>query len=473
MDLVADVLMVLAVVALAWAGATLLQRLPVFPLRQILVTSPLTQVTPAQVEQAARVALVGNFFTVDLDQVRGTFEKLPWVRRADVRRRWPDALELSLEEHQAQARWKRPDPASQEVRLVNSHGEVFAAASEADLPVLSGPEGSAALLLTRYREFAAAHGMAVVRDKEVTQFDVERAIEAANATPISADDQILHTLVQEFIVDGQDGVKEPIGMDARRLEVKVHLVTGAVTAVQNIVKCVHRCGLEVVDLVLQPLASGMAVLTEDEKDVGVCLVDIGGGTTDLAVFTQGAIRHTAVIPIAGDQITSDIGIALRTSTPDAEEIKIRYGVALQQLADPEEMIEVPGVGDRPASRLSRQTLAGFIQPRIEEIYQKVQEELVRSGYERLLRAGIVLTGGSAAMPGMVELGEEIFHNTVKLGVPHYEGGLRDILRNPRYSTAMGLLLEGVAQKKRGLKTQGPMTFRQILARMRAWFGKNF
>lgn len=318
-----------------------------------------------------------------------------------------------------------------------------------------------------------SNGMTVVREKEVTQYDVERAIEAANATPISADDQILHTLIQEFIVDGQDGVKEPIGMDARRLEVKVHLVTGAVTAVQNIVKCVHRCGLEVVDLVLQPLASGMAVLTDDEKDVGVCLVDIGGGTTDVAVFTQGAIRHTAVIPIAGDQITSDIGIALRTSTPDAEEIKIRYGVALQQLADPDEMIEVPGVGDRPSSQLSRQTLAGFIEPRIEQIYQMVQEELARSGYERLLRAGIVLTGGSAPMPGMIELGEEVFHNTVKLGVPRYDGPLRDIVRNPRYSTAVGLLLEGMAQKKRGLKTQGPVTFRQTLASMRAWFGKNF
>ena len=331
-----------------------------------------------------------------------------------------------------------------------------------------------------YTGIAGAHikskdsnGMVVVREKEVTEYDVARAIEAANATPISADDQILHTIPQEFIVDGQDGVKEPIGMDAKRLEVKVHLVTGAVTAVQNIVKCVHRCGLEVVDLVLQPLASGMAVLTDDEKDVGVCLVDIGGGTTDIAVFTQGAIRHTAVIPIAGDQITSDIGIALRTSTPDAEEIKIRYGVALQQLADPAEMIEVPGVGDRPASQMSRQTLAGFIQPRIEQIYQMVREELVRSGYERLLRAGIVITGGSATMPGMMELGEEIFHNTVKLGVPRYEGSLRDIVRNPRYATAVGLLIEGVTQRRRGLKVQGPVTFRQVLARMRAWFSKNF
>ncbi len=318
-----------------------------------------------------------------------------------------------------------------------------------------------------------SNGMTVVRDKEVTQFDVERAIEAANATPISADDEILHTLVQEFIVDGQDGVREPIGMDAKRLEVRVHLVTGAVTAMQNIVKCVHRCGLEVVDLVLQPLASGHAVLTNDERDVGVCLVDIGGGTTDIAIFTQGAIRHTAVIAIAGDQITSDIAIALRTSTQDAEEIKIGYGVALQQLADPDEMIEVAGVGDRPATTLSRQTLAGFIQPRVEEIYQKVHEELIKSGYERLIRAGIVLTGGSSQMPGMIELGEEIFHNTVKVGAPHYDGTLKDMVRNPRYSTAMGLLLEGRDQRQRGLKATDTKSLRQILARMRAWFEKNF
>jgi cell division protein FtsA len=318
-----------------------------------------------------------------------------------------------------------------------------------------------------------SNGMAVVRDREVTQFDVERAMEAAKATPISADDQILHTIPQEFIVDGQDGVKEPIGMDAKRLEVNVHIVTGAVTAVQNIVKCVHRCGLEVVDLVLQPLASGYAVLTEDEKDVGVCLVDIGGGTTDMAVFSQGAIRHTAVIPIAGDLLTNDISIALRTSTQDAEDIKIRFGVALQQLADPQEMIDVPGVGDRPTMHLSRQALAGFIQPRVEEIFAKVQEELVASGYDRLLRAGIVITGGSSTMPGMTALGEEIFHNSVKLGVPHYDGNLKDMVRNPRYSTAMGLLLEGVAQRKRGLKVRDTRSVKGILARMRSWFEKNF
>jgi len=316
-------------------------------------------------------------------------------------------------------------------------------------------------------------GMVVVREKEVTQLDVQRAIEAAQATPISADDRLLHTLVQEFIVDGQDGVKEPIGMDAKRLEVRVHIVTGAVTSVQNIVKCVHRCGLEVADLVLQPLASGHAVLTDDEKDVGVCLVDIGGGTTDIAIFAQGAIRHTAVIPIAGDQITNDIAIAFRTSTQDAESIKLDYGVALQQLADADEKLEVPGVGDRPSTRLSRQTLASVIQPRAEEIFLKVQDELRKSGLERLLRAGIVLTGGASAMSGMTQLGEEIFHNTVKLGVPAYAGKFEDVVRNPRYSTAMGLLQEGMLQKKRGLKVQGPKNFGQILARMRNWFEKNF
>lgn len=314
-------------------------------------------------------------------------------------------------------------------------------------------------------------GMTVVRDREVTQLDVLRAIEAANATPISADDQILHTLIQEFIVDGQDGVKDPIGMDARRLEVKVHLVTGAVTAVQNIVKCVRRCGLEVVDLVLQPLASGNAVLSDDEKEVGVCLVDIGAGTTDIAIFSQGAIRHTAVIPLAGDQITNDIAIALRTSNQDAEEIKLRYGVALQQLADPEEMLEVPGVGDRPATRLSRQTLAGFIQPRIEEIFQLVQLELEKSGYARLLRAGLVLTGGTALLPGICQLGEEVFHNTVKIGLPNYQGNLRDFLRDPRYATAMGLLLAGMEQHKQN-KRQEPMSIRQVFARMKAWIDRN-
>lgn len=313
-------------------------------------------------------------------------------------------------------------------------------------------------------------GMVIVRDKEVTPVDVTRVVETAKAINIPNDQRLLLVEPQEFVIDGHE-VKEPIGMSGGRLEVKVHIVTGAQSAAENIVKCVRRCGLEVDQLVLNPSASSHAALTADERDLGVALVDIGAGTTDVAIFTGGSIRHTAVIPIAGDQITNDIAIALRTSTQDAEEIKLRYGVALHQLADPEEMLEVPGVGDRPATRLSRATLAGFIQPRVEEIFQKVQDELVKSGYARLLRAGIVLTGGSAQMPGMAELGEEIFHNTVKVGTPHYAGNLRDFIKNPRYATAMGLLLEGVAQKQRGSK-EPPLSLGQVVARMRAWFARN-
>ena len=284
---------------------------------------------------------------------------------------------------------------------------------------------------------------------------------------------MLHILTQEFIVDGQDGIKEPLGMSGVRLEVKVHIVTGAVSAAQNIVKCVRRCGLEVSDLILQPLASSLAVLSEDEKELGVCLVDIGGGTTDLAIFREGAIRHTAVLPIAGDQITSDIAMALRTPTPEAEEIKIRYGCALRQLADPNEMVEVPGLGDRGPRQLSRQTLAEVIEPRVEELYSLVREELQRSGYLELLSSGIVLTGGSSTMLGMVELGEEIFHMPVRMGVPRYQGGLAHVVRNPRYATVVGLLLEGVTQTQRGIVSRQGSSMKQVMSRMREWFQKNF
>jgi len=316
-------------------------------------------------------------------------------------------------------------------------------------------------------------GMVAIKEKEVSPLDVERVIETARAMPIPSDQQILHTLVQEFIVDGQDGVREPIGMSGVRLEVRTHIVTGAVSAAQNIVKCVRRCGLEVVDLVLQPLASSYAVLTDDEKELGVCLVDIGGGTTDIAVFTQGAIRHTAVIPIAGDQITNDIAHALRTPTTEAEEIKIQHGVALQQLADPNELFEVPGIGERGPRRLSKVALADVIEPRVTELYELIQAELKRSGYQELLSSGIVLTGGSAVMRGMVELGEEIFHMPVRLGIPKYVGSLAEVVQQPRYATAMGLLLEGMAQKKRGLQAHRTRTFKQVLGNMKSWFEKNF
>jgi len=316
-------------------------------------------------------------------------------------------------------------------------------------------------------------GMVAVKDREVSPQDVDHAIATAKAVNIPTDQQILHVLRQEFIIDGQEDVREPLGMSGIRLEVKVHIVTGAVSAAQNIVKCVRRCGLEVNDLILQPLASSRAVLSEDEKDLGVCLIDIGGGTTDLAVFTHGAIRHTAVIPIAGDQITNDIAMALRTPTPEAEAIKIRHGVALRQLADANEMIEVPGIGDRAPRTMSRQTLAEVIEPRVDELYQLVQKVLRDSGFEDLLSSGVVLTGGSSVMQGMVELGEEIFHMPVRIGVPRYAGGLADVVRNPRYATAVGLLLEGVSQTQAGRFSRQNGSVRAVLGNMREWFQRNF
>jgi cell division protein FtsA len=319
-----------------------------------------------------------------------------------------------------------------------------------------------------------SQGMVAIKDKEVVQMDIDRVIETAKAVQIPNDQQILHILNQEFIIDGQEDVREPLGMSGVRLEAKVHIVTGAVSAAQNIIKCVRRCGLEVRDLILQPLASALAVITDDEKDLGVCLVDVGGGTTDVAVFTHGAIRHTAVIPIAGDQITNDIAMALRTPTKDAEDVKQRFGCALSQLADSQEMVEVPGVGDRGPRELSRKTLAEVIEPRVEELYSLVQAELRRSGYEELLSSGIVITGGSSIMQGMAELGEEIFHMPVRIGQPNYSGGLAEVVRHPRYSTGVGLLLAGVQQyRSREIARLQVGTFQQVLERMRSWFTGNF
>ena len=318
-----------------------------------------------------------------------------------------------------------------------------------------------------------SNGMVAIKDKEVTPMDVDRVIETARAMPIPADQEILHILTQEFIIDDQDGIREPIGMSGFRLEVKVHIVTGAVSAAQNIVKCVRRCGLEVNDLVLQPLASSYAVLSEDEKDLGICLIDIGGGTTDLAIWTQGAIRHTSVIPIAGDQITNDIAMALRTPTREAEDIKRNFGCALSDLADPEDVLDVAGVDDRPSRKLSRRALADVIQPRVEELFELIQAELRRSGFEDVLSSGIVLTGGSSVMPGMIELGEEVFHMPVRLGIPKYHGALADVVQSPRFATAFGLLLEAQTQRQRGLKVRETRDVKQVFGRMKSWFEKNF
>ena len=293
-------------------------------------------------------------------------------------------------------------------------------------------------------------GMVAVKDKEVTPADVARVVETAKAINISSDQRLLLVEPQEFVIDGQD-VKEPIGMSGIRLEAKIHIVTGAQSAAENIIKCVRRCGLEVEQLMLNPLASSQAVLTDDERELGVVVVDIGAGTTDVAIFTGGAIRHTAVIPIAGDLITSDIAMALRTPTKDAEDIKVESGYAKQLLADPDAQVEVPGLGDRGPRMLSRQVLAGVIEPRVEEIFSLVQQVIRESGYEEVLSSGIVLTGGSSVMPGMVELGEDIFLKPVRRGIPKYSSALADMVAQPRAATVMGLLEEARMARLRGFK----------------------
>ncbi len=320
-----------------------------------------------------------------------------------------------------------------------------------------------------------SHGIVAIRDKEVSAGDVERVIDAAGAVAIPADQKILHILPQEFVIDNQEGIREPIGMSGVRLEAKVHMVTGAESAAQNIVKCVQRCGLEVDDIVLEQLASSYAVLTEDEKELGSCIVDVGGGTTDIAVFLGGAIRHTAVIPIAGDQVTNDIVVSMRTPTQYAEEIKIKYACALSQLANPDETIEVPSVGDRPPRRLARQTLAEIVEPRYEELFGLVSDELRRSGFEELIAAGIVITGGSAKMEGAVELAEEVFHMPVRLGAPQYVEGLADVVRNPIHATGVGLLLYGYEDLSRRDRRSTPIggSLGEVWERMKSWFQGHF
>lgn len=317
-----------------------------------------------------------------------------------------------------------------------------------------------------------SHGIVAIKDGEVFAQDIERVIDAAQAVAIPADQKVLHILPQEYVIDDQEGIKEPLGMSGVRLEAKVHLVTCAVNASQNIEKCIERCGLKVQDVILEQLASSYAVLTDDERELGVCMVDIGGGTTDIAIFVDGAIRHTAVIPIAGDQVTNDIAMALRTPTKNAEEIKIRYACALTQLAKADETIKVLGVGDKPPRNLSRQALAEVVEPRYDELFTLVQAELRRSGYEDLIAAGIVLTGGSSKMEGAVDLAEEIFHMPVSLGWPKHVNGLKEIVRNPVYSTGVGLLLYGRTREEENNTRTGTFTF-GFLDRLKRWLGDNF
>lgn len=319
-----------------------------------------------------------------------------------------------------------------------------------------------------------SHGMVAIKDKEVSEADIDRVIEIAQAVPIPADQQILHILTQEFIVDGQDGVKDPRGMSGIRLEVRIHIVTGGSSAAQNIVKCVQRCGLVVNSLILQPLASSMATLTSDEKELGVCLVDIGGGTTDMAVFTQGAIRHTTVIPIAGDHVTNDIAMALRIPTQDAEELKRQHGCALEELADDHEIFEVSSIGDRGLRRVTHRALAAVIRSRMEELLELIERELGCRGFTGQLSSGIVLTGGCASMLGMVELAENVLHIPVRLGVPRYDGALVDVVRNPKFSTAYGLLLEACSQRVRRQQfSRSTVRVKDVLVRMKMWFQTTF
>lgn len=319
-----------------------------------------------------------------------------------------------------------------------------------------------------------SHGMVAIRDKEVLAADIERVIDAAKAVAIPADQRILHILPQEYAIDNQEGIREPVGMSGVRLEAKVHIVTGAVSAAQNIVKCVQRCGLQVQDIILEQLASSYAVLSEDEKELGVCLIDIGGGTTDIAVFTAGAIRHTAVIPIAGDQVTNDIAVALRTPTKYAEEIKIKFGSALPEMTDPNTMIDVPSVVKRPSRQLSRKVLAEVVGARYEELFALVLSELRRSGCEDLIASGLVITGGASQVQGVIELAESIFQMPVRLGMPQHVRGLKDVLESPAYATGVGLLLYGYQQQYEGrpelIVRRG---MKGVWGRVKSWFQGNF
>lgn len=317
-----------------------------------------------------------------------------------------------------------------------------------------------------------SHGIVAIRDHEVMQADVDRVIDSARAVTIPADQRILHVLSQEYMVDHQDGVREPVGMSGVRLEAKVHLVTCAVNAVQNIEKCLRRCGLEVEDVILEQLASSHSALAPDERELGVCMVDIGGGTTDIAIYTEGAIRYTANLPIAGDQVTNDIAMALRTPRQHAADLKVKYACALTQMAGADQTIEVPSVGDRPPRTLTRQMLAEVVEPRYDELFTLVQAEIRRSGFEQLIPGGVVLTGGASKMEGVAELAEEIFHAPVRIGMPQEVAGLTDVVRNPIYSTSVGLLQYAMKQEKQQVPSMTE-TGESLIDRLKGWFQKSF
>jgi cell division protein FtsA len=316
-------------------------------------------------------------------------------------------------------------------------------------------------------------GVVPIRHREIGPRDVDAVVEAASALAIPADQQILHVIPQEFVVDGQEGILDPVGMSAVRLEAKVHMVTGTLSAAQNLYKCVERCGLTVEKLVLQHLASSDAVLSPDERDLGVAVVDIGGGTTDIAVFKGGSIRHTAVVPVAGDLVTSDVAVAFRTPVPHAEQIKLKYGCALPEMVQHDPGIEVPGVGETPPRRLSRQMLAEVMRPRYEELFRYVRKELHRADVYDLIAGGVVLTGGAALTPGILELAEEVLDVAVRLGLPHQVEGVEEVTRSPAYATAVGLLLFARQQRPLGGQMPGVGGVQNLLGKVQGWWKGHF
>jgi cell division protein FtsA len=320
-----------------------------------------------------------------------------------------------------------------------------------------------------------SRGTAPIRDREVGPGDLDQVLESASAVAIPADRKVLYKEPQEYRIDGQDGIRHPIGMSGVRLEAGVHLVTGAASAVQNITKCIQRCGLAVDELVPSALASARAVLTDDERELGVCVVDLGAGTTDIAIYTQGSIRYTKSLPVGGDQVTSDISQYVQTPTTNAEDIKVKYGCALAQLARGEETIQVPSVGERPPRRLQRQALAQSIQARYEEIFEMVQDEMRRSGYENLLAAGVVLTGGAARIEGALYLAEEVFHKMVRLGTPQHVAGAIETIATPANAAGIGLLLQG-ASGQGGERAGGSAVGDSVvgaLGKVKGWLTRNF
>jgi len=360
------------------------------------------------------------------------------------------------------------------VNIESTVASIRAAVEEAELMAGCSIEGVYAGIAGSHIRGHNSQGVVAIKNQEVDEADVARVMENGQAFALPTDQQVLHVLPQEFIIDNQEGVREPVGMSGVRLEAKIHVITGAVSAVQNIIKCVRRCDLDVNDVVLEQVASSESVLSEDERELGVCMVDIGGGTSDIAVFTQGSLRHTAVLPVGGDQITSDIAFALRTPTWAAEEIKQNHGCALTDLIKEEEEIDVPSVGGREPRKLARQTLTEIIQPRVEELFNLVQEELRRSGLEEVVASGIVLTGGSSQMEGLIELAEEIFHAPVRTGVPEGIGGLNDVVRNPMYATGVGLVQYGLEHgKDPSIREGAGPGWKALVKRMRAWFRDNF